>query len=113
VAFRVAVSGDRVDGFVLVGAPGSGFPSDPPGAAYLSLLAVRPAAQGRGLGRALLAAAEADSAAVVDEVVLHVLSGNATARALYEVAGWSRVGPESPHPLSGEPMLTLRRPLVG
>ncbi|WKK71045.1 hypothetical protein Q0F99_15590 [Rathayibacter oskolensis] len=47
VCFVVAGDAGTVDGVVLVSAPGSGFAEDPPHAAYLSLLAVRPSAQGR------------------------------------------------------------------
>lgn len=112
VAFLVVSTADALDGFVLVGPPGSGFPADPPEAAYLSLLAVRPAAQGRGLARLLLETAEREVSAVADEAVLHVLADNSAARALYASAGWSQAGPGSPHPLSGRPMLTLRRSLV-
>lgn len=111
VSFVVASTASGLDGFVLVGAPGSGFAADPPRAAYLSLLAVRPASQGRGLARLLLATAERESASVADEIVLHVLADNTGARALYSAAGWSELGPVAAHPLSGAPMLTLRRSL--
>ncbi|WP_165759636.1 GNAT family N-acetyltransferase [Rathayibacter oskolensis] len=109
VCFVVAERGGPIDGFVLVSTPGSGFADDPPGAAYLSLLAVHPSAQGRGLARRLLAAAERDAAAVADEAVLHVLVGNRAARSLYRAAGWREEGAEFPHPLSAAPVITLRR----
>ncbi|KQQ04139.1 MULTISPECIES: GNAT family N-acetyltransferase [unclassified Rathayibacter] len=109
VSFVVAQGDGPIDGFALVSTPGSGFADDPPGAAYLSLLAVRPSAQGRGLARRLLRAAERDAAAVADEAVLHVLTGNAAARALYASAGWTQAGEEFPHPLSGAPVISLRR----
>ncbi|MWV49507.1 GNAT family N-acetyltransferase [Rathayibacter sp. VKM Ac-2803] len=109
VSFVVAEGEGSVDGFVLVSVPGSGFADDPPHAAYLSLLAVRPSAQGRGLARRLLAAAERDAAEVADEAVLHVLLDNTGARALYASAGWSEAGEPFPHPLSGAPVVSLRR----
>ncbi|QHC66291.1 GNAT family N-acetyltransferase [Rathayibacter sp. VKM Ac-2759] len=109
VSFVVAGDAGTVDGVVLVSAPGSGFAEDPPHAAYLSLLAVRPSAQGRGLARRLLAAAEREAADVADEAVLHVLAGNEAARALYASAGWTPAGEAFPHPLSGAPVIPLRR----
>ncbi|KTR54427.1 hypothetical protein NS359_00045 [Curtobacterium oceanosedimentum] len=89
-------------GFALVTAPGSGgTPSD---AAYLSLLAVAPAAQGHGLGRRLLAAAvDAAAAAGHDRCELHALDDNAPALALYASAGFRPVGEAFPHALSGRP----------
>ena len=53
-------------------------------------LAVEPAAQRRGLGRALLAALEA--ALPVGDLLLMVEEDNAAARALYAGAGYAQVG---------------------
>lgn len=103
VALVVAEDGGAVPlGFALVTAPGSGgTPSD---AAYLSLLAVAPAAQGHGLGRRLLAAAvDAAAAAGYDRCELHALDDNAPALALYASAGFRPVGEPFPHALSGRP----------
>ncbi|WIA99259.1 N-acetyltransferase [Curtobacterium sp. MCBA15_012] len=118
VALVVADAGPRPDGtrdgtapvagFALVSAPGTGGgpASD---AAYLSLLAVAPHAQGHGLGRRLLAAAvEAAAAAGHDRCELHALDDNAPAVALYRSAGFAPVGPPFPHPLSGRPTRVWR-----
>ncbi|MCM6763879.1 GNAT family N-acetyltransferase [Rathayibacter sp. ZW T2_19] len=111
LAFLVADEDAAPVGFVLVGAPGTGFTTDPPGAAYLSMLAVRPGRWGRGLGRALLLAAEQSAAQVADEAVLHVLAANAAARGLYSTSGWTPSGAPFAHPVSGAPVLTLVRRL--
>lgn len=103
VAWLVAV-GDAgaVDGFVLVTAPRTGRASDPADAAYLSLLAVRPGVQARGLGRSLLTAAlDASRDAGYRRVVLHVLGDNDRAVRLYEVGGFVPTGEEFAHALTG------------
>ncbi|MBF4582734.1 GNAT family N-acetyltransferase [Curtobacterium sp. VKM Ac-2865] len=91
-----------IDGFVLVTAPGTGRPTDPSDAAYLSLLAVRPDLQARGVGRALLVAA-VDAAFAVGHpaVVLHALADNLPALRLYEAAGFRPTGVTFPHALTG------------
>ncbi|WP_367882288.1 hypothetical protein [Rathayibacter oskolensis] len=43
----------------------------------------------------MLAAAEREAADVADEAVLHVLTGNEAARALYASAGWTPAGRRS------------------
>jgi ribosomal protein S18 acetylase RimI-like enzyme len=104
VACLVAASGSSapLDGFVLVTAPGTGRPTDPSDAAYLSLLAVRPDLQARGVGRALLVAAvEAADAAGHPAVVLHALADNLPALRLYEEAGFRPTGVTFPHALTG------------
>lgn len=102
VALVVVDDGGSPSGFALVTAPGTGgAPSD---AAYLSLLAVAPAAQGHGLGRRLLAAAvDAAVAAGYDRCELHALDDNAPALALYRSAGFRPVGDPFPHALNGRP----------
>ena len=104
VACLVASAGSSapIDGFVLVTAPGTGRPTDPSDAAYLSLLAVRPDLQARGVGRALLVAAvEAAAAASHPAVVLHALADNLPALRLYEAAGFRPTGVTFPHALTG------------
>ena len=104
VACLVASAGSSapIDGFVLVTAPGTGRPTDPSDAAYLSLLAVRPDLQARGVGRALLVAAvEAAAAAGHPAVVLHALADNLPALRLYEAAGFRPTGVTFPHALTG------------
>lgn len=102
-----------VTGFALVSAPGTGGPSASDaassGAAYLSLLAVAPGAQGHGLGRRLLAAAvSAAAAAGCSHCELHALDDNAPALALYAGAGFRPVGDPFPHALSGRPTRVWR-----
>jgi ribosomal protein S18 acetylase RimI-like enzyme len=59
---------------------------------------VRPAAQGRGLGRALLRAVLAHAESELEQVHLVVVSDNEPARRLYESEGFSAYGLE-PHAL--------------
>lgn len=108
VALLVAGSDDGgLDGFVLVTAPGTGLAGDPDDAAYLSLLAVRPDLQARGVGRALLVAGtDAALAAGHPSVALHALAGNTRAVRLYEAAGFRPTGTEFAHALSGAPTRT-------
>lgn len=103
VAWLVAPGPDgSVDGFVLVTAPGTGRSTDPADAAYLSLLAVRPGVQARGVGRSLLSEAVHDArAAGHPRVVLHVLGDNDRAVRLYEAGGFVATGDEFAHALSG------------
>lgn len=108
VVLVVASESEAVDaalvGFALVTAPGTGLPDDPADAAYLSLLAVDPRAQGRGLGRSLLRAAVAEAGrAGHGRCLLHALEDNAPALALYRSAGFRPVGPVFPHALNGRP----------
>jgi len=103
VALAVAVEDDRPIGFALVTAPDTG-DDDLGDAAYLSLLAVDPRVQGRGLGRSLLrAAVEAAGRAGYSRCLLHALDDNAPALRLYRSAGFRPVGAAFPHALSGRP----------
>lgn len=96
--------GDGLAGFALVTAPGTGGPGDPEDAAYLSLLAVHPRAQGLGAGRDLLrAAVEAAARSGHARCVLHALEDNAPALGLYRSAGFTPWGEPFAHPLSGRP----------
>jgi ribosomal protein S18 acetylase RimI-like enzyme len=104
VALVVAEDVDGIVGFVLVTAPGTGGADDPTGAAYLSLLAVAPRAQGRGVGRDLLGAAVSEAARAGNaSVVLHALEDNVPALRLYRGAGFRPVGEPFAHPVSGRP----------
>ena len=59
---------------------------------YVSLIAVDPAHQGRGIGQALLGAAEAEArAAGAGGVLLHTAANNVRARAAYARAGYEVV----------------------
>ncbi len=94
-------------GFALVTAPGTGGTAGD--AAYLSLLAVDPHAQGHGLGRRLLTAAVTAAAeAGHDRCELHALDDNAPALALYRSAGFRPVGQPFPHTLNGRPTRVWR-----
>ncbi|MBS2033781.1 GNAT family N-acetyltransferase [bacterium] len=59
---------------------------------YIRTIAVSPAHQGRGLGQALIAHAEANILAQSPNVFLCVSSFNPRARALYERLGYKQVG---------------------
>jgi len=86
----IAESGSRTYGFALA------IDKTPPGAArtaHLTLLAVDPAIQSRGLGRALLA--NITQSLVMKgfaEATLGVLKGNLSARKIYESGGWQITG---------------------
>ncbi|MCJ1714734.1 GNAT family N-acetyltransferase [Curtobacterium sp. VKM Ac-2922] len=96
-----------LDGFVLVTEPGTGRPTDPADAAYLSLLAVRPEVQAYGVGRRLLIeAVTAAHTAGHPAVALHVLADNLRAVRLYEAAGFHPTGHEFPHAVTGVPTRT-------
>jgi GNAT superfamily N-acetyltransferase len=60
--------------------------------AVVARLFVDPAAQGRGIGAALLARATRRSHELGRRPVLDVWEGLASARAFYEAAGWKRLG---------------------
>jgi GNAT superfamily N-acetyltransferase len=86
--------------------------SDPTDAAVLGLLAVAPAAQGRGLARALIRHVTDQLAELGHtRVVLHALLDNAAALHLYESEGWEAIGEPFEHSLLGRPMRTYERDL--
>src|SRR4051794_7412973 len=60
-------------------------------------LAVAPAARGRGVGQALVSAAEERIGAEYDRAELAVVAANTPARRLYERCGWTDLG-EVVHP---------------
>lgn len=93
-----------VDGFVLATRPGSGLPGDPEDAPVVGLLATRPGAQARGLGRALLREATRQLGALGHHrVVLHALLDNVAAVGLYESEGWVAAGDPFEHSLLKRP----------
>lgn len=114
VSWRVLRGADGgLDGFGLVTGPGTGRAQDPGDAAYLSLLATAPSAQGSGRGSALLEALTDDArAAGHPAVVLHSLADNTPAMGLYASHGWTPMGEPFAHSLTGRPTLTLRRALL-
>ena len=80
----VAEEAGRVVGFTVVGPA-----QDPEGAGELYAINVDPDHWGTGVGRTLLAAAQAELTRLgYTEAVLWVLPNNARARRFYEVAGW-------------------------
>ncbi|WP_344245153.1 GNAT family N-acetyltransferase [Actinocorallia libanotica] len=89
--FLVAELGDRVVGYTRLVQP-----LLQPSAAHVRQiqgLAVDPAAQGRGVGRLLLEAAVAEARRQgASKLTLRVLSGNTTARRLYERLGFTVEG---------------------
>jgi ribosomal protein S18 acetylase RimI-like enzyme len=115
VSWRIITAEDgALLGFGLMTVPGTGYPSDPPDAAYLSLLGVHPAAQGDGVGSLLLETLVDDArTAGYESAALHVLADNAVAMALYRTRGWSPIGAPLAHGLTGAPIQTyLKSPLA-
>lgn len=103
VAVWLAVDGGEAAGFVCVGPPRE---DDVPAAGEVYAIYVRPAAQRRGLGAALLGTAEdrlGDGAGV-----LWVLTANAPARAFYEARGWVPEGTERGIDVGGDVVAELR-----
>ena len=86
-AVFVADEGETVTGFAALG------PSrDERGVGELYAIYVDPSAWGSGVGRALIAEAEAALGARWDEATLWVLEDNPRARRFYERAGWAPDG---------------------
>ncbi|GAA4689379.1 GNAT family N-acetyltransferase [Phytohabitans rumicis] len=85
----VATDADEIVGFTYLG------PGVEPGTGMLCAIHVDPAAQGRGIGRALMDdALDKLAAGGWRRVVLWVLAGNTHARRFYERGGWSADGGE-------------------
>ena len=82
--FHLAVSGGRV----------LGFSAAEPRDGTIWALFVDPAAEGRGLGRALLAAAVDDLAAAGWRVARLTTGPGTRAERFYGLAGWTREGPD-------------------
>jgi ribosomal protein S18 acetylase RimI-like enzyme len=81
---------EEVVGFAAVGSA-----PDVQSTGELYAINIEPDRWGRGYGRALLARAEVELAALgYDEAVLWVLPGNERARRFYEASGWASDGTE-------------------
>lgn len=80
----------RAPGFVVTSTDGFAIGREVAGEAELITIAVDPAAQGQGQGRALLAAFEAASEA--QDYFLEVAADNGPAIALYSRLGWQETG---------------------
>ncbi|MFI2709698.1 GNAT family N-acetyltransferase [Micromonospora sp. NPDC018662] len=113
---EVLVAVDGVTGavtFVLPGTPYAELAG--PGEAEFRMLAVDPAAQGRGAGVALVEACVARAAELgCTAVVICVRAGFAgSARRLYDRLGFVRAPEKDWTPLPGVELLGLRRTLIG
>ncbi|WP_374575790.1 GNAT family N-acetyltransferase [Phenylobacterium sp.] len=89
----------------------------PEASAYLGMLTVDPTLQAGGLGKRLMAAAEAEAAARFGArtMELTVISRRAELVAYYERRGYARTGEERPFPVAVEPPLVLavmRKPIA-
>ncbi|HUZ14349.1 MAG TPA: ribosomal protein S18-alanine N-acetyltransferase [Caulobacteraceae bacterium] len=85
------------------------------GEAEVLTLAVRAEQRRRGVGRALLAAAQRLAASTAEAMVLEVAADNAGALALYEAAGYAAVGRRAAYYArrsgAGADAIVMRRPL--
>jgi ribosomal protein S18 acetylase RimI-like enzyme len=96
----------RLVGYVSEG-PARG--DDMAGLGEVRAIYVDPAAQGRGVGRALLDAAVRGLAARgYDEAMLWVFEANAAARGFYERLGWTPDGAAKPFAIGGAAAVELR-----
>jgi ribosomal protein S18 acetylase RimI-like enzyme len=109
----VAVDGDAVVGSVLYVRDGGPYAElAGPGEAEFRMLAVDPAAQGRGVGRALaVTCVERAAAAGCTAVVICVRDFAVAAQKLYASLGFERTPALDRAPAQGVDLLALRRPL--
>jgi GNAT superfamily N-acetyltransferase len=110
----VAVHDGDVVGFIATGPADDDFAPPPPGATEVSAIYLREAAQGTGVGRALLErATDAMRAEGSRHAVLWVFEANDRARRFYEAAGWSPDGAQAEHRFDGgsRPVLRYARDL--
>ena len=106
-ALFVAELHGRVEGYVLAGPARDHDLPDLAGEIYA--IYVDPPTQGRGLGRALLEAAEGDlRTAGFEPLVLWALAANATGRGFYEACGWQVDGSSRPIDFDGTPVDEVR-----
>ncbi|MFD7510263.1 GNAT family N-acetyltransferase [Streptomyces sp. NPDC059853] len=83
-----------------------------PGAVYFGMFAVRPTAQGGGIGAAVLDRAEhtARTTWAADRMEMRVISARADLIAWYERRGYARTGERTPFPYGDERFGIPRRP---
>ncbi|MFS0736463.1 GNAT family N-acetyltransferase [Sphingomonas sp. 1P06PA] len=89
-----------------------------PGTAYLGMLTVDPVRQAAGLGRQLIAAAEAEAVRRfgASRIEMTVISRRSELLAYYERRGYARTGEIRPFPVKVDPpldMVVMARPLTG
>lgn len=98
----IALDGDTILGCVNVADRGDGL-------AYLGLLCVDPQLQARGIGKQLIAAAEATArdTFAADRVEMTVIDRRIELIAWYERHGYARSGEKRPFPVSVDPPLTM------
>ena len=85
-------------------------PLEPPRAAEIKRLFVRPQARGKGIAKALIAAAVATAKALgYDEIKLDTLPEMTSAIALYKASGFVPIAPYGSHPYPG--LVTLGKRL--
>lgn len=98
----LALDGEDLVGCVLLADQGGGL-------GYLGMLCVRPTLQAGGLGKQLIAAAEADARARfgADRMEMCVISRRAELIAYYERRGYARTGEVRPFPVAMDPPLAL------
>jgi GNAT superfamily N-acetyltransferase len=103
----VAELDGRVEGYALAGPARDHDLPDLAGEVYA--IYVDPAAQGRGLGRALLDAATTELVtAGFEPVVLWAITANAPGRRFYEACGWRADGSARPIDFDGTPVEEMR-----
>lgn len=98
----IAFDGDTILGCVNVASRGDGL-------AYLGLLCVDPELQARGIGKQLIAAAEATArtAFAADRIEMTVIDRRAELIAWYERHGYVRAVETRPFPVPVDPPLTM------
>jgi len=111
----VAADGSTVLGSVTFVLPGTAYAElSGPGEAEFRMLAVDPAAQGRGAGEALVqACVERATALGCQAVVICVRSFSEPAKRLYARLGFARVPERDWSPFPGVDLEALRLPLTG
>jgi ribosomal protein S18 acetylase RimI-like enzyme len=104
----VAEEGRRLQGFVAY-CPSRDHDTDPRETGEITVLYLRPAAWGQGIGRQLMAAAVSGlTTAGYDQAILWVLDSNARARRFYAAAGWSADGTAKDQDIGGSAVTELR-----